>query len=252
MRLVTALRCAIVALAAGSFAGPTAASGGHNTLTDAEKRDGWVLLFDGRTTAGWRGFMRPDMEGLRWIVSDGCLGLPPGDASDTRGRRDIITERQFDDFELTWEWRVARAGNSGVKYFITEARQAAIGHEYQILDDDGHPDGRVSAKRRTAAFYDVLPARNTKPRPVGEFNQSRLLVHGSHVEHWLNGEKVLAYQLDTPELRAAIADSKFHDVAGFGTKIRGHILLQDHGDEVCYRNLKLREPRPDATSAGGR
>jgi hypothetical protein len=212
-----------------------------NQLTDAEKKDGWVLLFDGTTATSWRGYQKPDLQGLRWKVEDGCLALPPSDGSDTKGSRDIVSKRLYGNFELSWEWRVAPGGNSGVKYLVTEDREAAIGHEYQIIDDDRHADAGKRDSRRTGSFYDVLAAPAAKARPAGEFNQSRILVRGNHVEHWLNGEKILAYELSSDALRKAIADSKFKDMAGFDAAKRGHILLQDHGDAVCFRTLKIRE-----------
>jgi len=123
---------------------------------------------------------------------------------------------------------------------VTEDREGPIAHEYQVLDDARHPDAKVGPHRQAGAFYDVLPPAADKPlRPVGEWNESRVLVRGNHVEHWLNGRKVLEYELGSPELKAAIAKSKFKDVPGFGTKISGHILLQDHGDEVAFRNIKI-------------
>lgn len=202
----------------------------------------WTTLFDGTSADHWRGYKKPDMTGLRWVVKDGCLALPPSDGSDTKGARDIITRKQFGDFELTWEWKVAPGSNSGVKYFVVEDGDAAIGHEYQIIDDDKHADAKLREGRRsTAAFYDVLPASNVKAKPIGEFNQSRIVAKGNQVEHWLNGVKVLEYTLDTDALRAKIADSKFKDRVGFDKHLRGHILLQDHGDQVCYRNIKIRE-----------
>lgn len=237
-------RVLIAAMVATTVAGLPVRGAEPNTLTSAERDAGWRLLFDGHTADQWRGYQRQDMNGLRWTVSDGCLALPPADGSDTRGSRDIVSRDQFDDFELEWEWRVAEGANSGVKYFVQEVRPAAIGHEYQIIDDARHPDAKLrEGKRRTAAFYDVLAAPSAHPRPAGEFNQSRILVKGNHVEHWLNGEKVLAYELDTDALRTAIADSKFKDIEGFDRHQRGHLLLQDHGDAVCYRNIKVRTAR---------
>jgi hypothetical protein len=180
------------------------------------------------------------MSGLRWTVEDGCLALPAGEGDDTLGQRDIITKQQFDDFELTWDWRIPHGGNSGVKYFVTEKYDAAIGHEYQVIDG-AHPDAvEREGRRRTAAFYDVLAAPAPSPRPTPSFNTGRVLVKGNHVEHWLNGTKVLAYELDSDSLRAEIARSKFKDIPDFDKHVRGHLLLQDHGDAVCYRNIKVR------------
>lgn len=215
-----------------------------NTLSAAEKKAGWKLLFDGKTTAGWRGFKQAAMPKGLWVVEDGCLKHLA--THHQPGGGDIVTVAQFSDFDFQFEWRIAPGGNSGVKYFVVEARGEPIAHEYQILDDDKHPDAQIGAHRRAAAFYDVMPPNSKKVlKPVGEFNQSRILVHGNHVEHWLNGAKVLEYELESEALKAAIAKSKFKNVADFDKKIKGPILLQDHGDEVWFRNLKIRElPTP--------
>ena len=219
------------------------------SLTPQEKKDGWRLLFDGKTTEGWRGFMKSTFPKERWEVRDGCLKVArPGS-----GGGDIVSEEAFEEFDLRWEWRIAAAGNSGLKYFVDEERQAPIGHEYQLLDDARHPDGKVGPQRQTGSFYDVLPpAADKRLHAVGEWNESRVWVSGQHVEHWLNGAKVLQYELGSPELAAAIAHSKFKDVKGFGTRIRGHILLQDHGDEVWFREIKIQtRAQRGAASEGG-
>jgi hypothetical protein len=222
-------------------AGPARAqSGAPNQLTAAEKKDGWVLLFNGKDLDGWRGYKRPDATGTRWVVEDGQLTLKPGDSKDTRGQRDIVSNAAFDQFELAWEWRVSPGGNSGLKYFVLEDRDAAIGHEYQIIDDEKHPDAKIGPKRQTAALYDVLAAANRPIKPAGEWNQSRVVVKGRTVEHWLNGTKVLQYELDSPALKTAIAASKFKDVERFGKLHKAHILIQDHGDAVWYRSIRIR------------
>jgi hypothetical protein len=216
-----------------------------NELTPAEKKAGWRLLFDGRTTSGWRGFKKADFPKDRWVVKEGALAHVKSAGADDHGGADIVTTDTFSEFDLRFDWRISPAGNSGLKYFVTEEREGPIAHEYQVLDDAGHPDGKVGPHRQTAAFYDVLaPAAGKPTRPIGEWNESRVLVRGTHVEHWLNGSRVLEYELGSPEVKAAIAKSKFKDVAGFGTRIDGHILLQDHGDEVAFRNLKILSLRP--------
>jgi hypothetical protein len=229
MCVVAVTACSVTARAADA----------PNTLTAAEKAAGWRLLFDGTSTQGWRGYNKPDMTGLRWKLENGALCLPPSDGSDTRGARDIISTNTFGDFDLSWQWQVQPGSNSGVKYFVVEKGDSAIGHEYQIIDDTRHPDAKISTERQTASFYDVKSATSHPTKPVGEWNTSRVLVRGNHVEHWLNGMKVLEYELGSPEILAAVKDSKFKDVAGFGTKKPGHILLQDHGDAVCYRSVKI-------------
>jgi len=222
------------------FAHALRASPPQNHLTIEEEKAGWRLLFDGKTASGWRGFKKSSFLPERWTIEEGALKTIPTGTGDSHGAGDIVTVDTFSDFDLRWEWRISRGGNSGVKYFVTEERNGPIAHEYQLLDDIVHPDGKIGPHRQTASFYDVLPPAKDKPlRPVGEWNQSRVLVQGNHVEHWLNGKKVLAYDLGSPDLQAAISKSKFKDVTGFGTKIDGHILLQDHGDEVWFRDIKI-------------
>jgi hypothetical protein len=214
-----------------------------NQLTLEEQAAGWRLLFDGRTTKGWRGFRADAARGGPWAVEDGCLMRPAAGTGDAMRGGDLVTTDTFSDFDLRWEWRVGQKGNSGIKYFVTEERTRAIAHEYQMLDDVHYPD-EANPLQQTAAFYDVLPpSRSKRLRPTGEWNLSRILVKGDHVEHWLSGQKVLEYELGSPQVVAGIARSKFKDVPGFGTKIKGHILLQDHdGGGVCFRNIKILSP----------
>jgi hypothetical protein len=211
-----------------------------NTLTDAEKKAGWILLFDGHSLDGWRAYKKPDATDSRWKVVDGALTLPAKDGRDTHGERDIITKDTFEQFELSADWKVAPGSNSGIKYFVLEDRDSAIGHEYQLIDDERHPDAKVGPHRQTAAFYDVLPANDRPVKPAGEWNNTRILVRGQTVEHWLNGKKVLQYELNSPALNAAIEKSKFKGMERFGKRQNGHILLQDHGDPIWFRSIKIR------------
>lgn len=208
-----------------------------NTLSDAEKSAGWTLLFNGRDLSGWRAFGKQAPPGPGWKVEDGVLKKLPKQ----RGG-DIITERQFTDYEFSWEWLVKPKANNGVKYLVSDARKGAPGHEYQMIDDKGAKD-TLTPKHLTATFYDVLPRTvDTSVKEAGQWNSSRILIRGNHVEHWLNGVKVLEYELGSPEVRAAVARSKFKGVTPrFGEKLTGHILLTDHGDEAWYRNVKIRE-----------
>jgi hypothetical protein len=154
---------------------------------------------------------------------------------------DLVTLETFKDFEFAWEWKLALGGNNGVKYLVDEERPSAPGHEYQMLDDERHEDARRGPKRRTAAFYDVLSTdTGATLRPAGQWNQSRLVVLGNRVEHWLNGAMVLEYELGSDWLKSAIELSKFKGVAGFGSKLRGRLMLTDHRDECWFRNLKVR------------
>jgi len=207
----------------------------------AKKADGgtWIQLFDGKSLAGWRGYKKPDSKETMWKVENGTLTLPATGAGDTRGTRDLITDATFEQFHLRWEWRIAQGGNSGVKYFVLEDESSAIGHEYQIIDDERHPDAQIGPHRQTAAFYDVLQAHDRPIKPAGEWNTSEVIVRGKHVQHVLNGKTVLGYDLEWPALSAAIGKSKFKDVARFGKPQNGHILVQDHGDQVWYRKIEI-------------
>jgi len=224
----------LVVIAAFPFLAPAAQP--LNTLTAEETAAGWKLLFDGQSLQGWRLYNKKAVPGGGWKVEDGILKK----LANQKGG-DIITEDRFDDFDLTWEWRIARAGNNGLKYLVTEDRPSAPGHEYQMIDDDENPDGKSGPKRQTASFYDVLPPAADKPlKPAGDWNLSRIVLRGNHVEHWLNGKKVLEYDLGSTAVEAAVAKSKFKSAPGFGTKIQGHIMLTDHQDECWFRNLKIR------------
>jgi hypothetical protein len=202
--------------------------------------DGFKPLFDGKSLDGWRGYKKADASETRWKVENGVVTIPEKDGRDTRGGLDIITTGTYDQFDLRWEWKVAPGGNSGLKYFVLEDQTSAIGHEYQMIDDERHADAKIGAHRQTAAFYDVLPAADRPLKPAGEWNQSQVIVKGKNVEHWLNGKRVLQYELDSPALNAAIAKSKFKDIARFGKPQKGHILIQDHGNAVWYRNVRIK------------
>lgn len=208
-------------------------AGEPNQLTPEERAAGWKLLFDGKTTQGWRGYKKQTFPTNGWVVEQGWLKCV------AKGRGgDIVTMDAFTDYEFAWDWRLAPKANNGVKYLVSEKRSSAPGHEYQMMDDATVKPG----KGTTASFYDVLPPKPDTPlKPAGEVNQSRIVVQGNHVEHWLNGVQVLQYELGSEEVKAAVAKSKFRNVRDFGTKITGPILLTEHGTEACFRNLKIRE-----------
>jgi hypothetical protein len=208
-----------------------------NTLTEAEKAAGWTLLWDGKTLNGWRSFKKPGPPTKGWNIHDGVLTCVAG----AKGG-DIITDQVFDDFEFTWEWSMPPKSNNGIKYFITEERSSAIGHEYQMIDDSLVADHPESS---TASFYLVVaPNPDKKVKPFGQWNFSRVIVKGNHVEHWLNGEKVVEYECGSAPILEKVKKTKFKTVAGFGTKITGHLLLTEHNDEASFRNLKVRELKP--------
>lgn len=229
-------------LALGAFSLHCAAAE-LNQLTAGEKAAGWKLLFDGKSFTDWREYNRPMFRAEGWSIDDGCLKNGKGNGRPGSSGGDIVTVEHFADFDFRFEWKIVPGGNSGVKYFINEQRDrnAAIGHEYQLLDDAEHPDGKNGPIRQTGALYSLIPPNGGKKlRPVGQFNESRIVVQGKHVEHWLNGTKIVEYELESQPLLAAIAKSKYKSVPGFGTKFKTSILLQDHGFEVWFRNLKIR------------
>lgn len=217
-----------------------------NELTAAEKKAGWKLLFDGKTFTGWRGFHKDTVpEG--WIIEDGCISRIAAHGQLGQAGGDLITVDQFENFEFTLEWKISPKGNSGIKYLVSETLppkgKSAISFEMQVLDDDGHPDAKmgINGNRKASALYDLIPPNAQKQlKPVGEFNQIRLVVKGKHIEHWLNGKKVVEFERESEALKAHIAKSKFKDQPLFGTFSKGHLLLQEHGDKVWYRNIKIR------------
>jgi hypothetical protein len=202
-------------------------------LTPAERDAGWQLLFDGKTTSGWRGY-RQDAMPRGWQVIDGALTRV-----DSAG--DIVTTKEFGNFELALEWQVAKAGNSGIFYRVSEDSEYPwrSGPEMQVLDDTGHPDGR-SPLTSAGALYGIYPAPRGVVRPAGEWNAVRIVLDGNHVEHWLNGVKVVEAELGSPDWEARLKQSKFAKLPRYSRNASGHIGLQDHGDRVAYRNIKVR------------
>ena len=228
-------------------------SNAPNVVSAAERAAGWTLLFDGATLRGWRGLGRDTVPTAHWVVENGAIRkIPSGkiprqaDGQPLAGG-DLMTVEAFDDFELSFEWKVAPGANSGVKYNVSEkfslanaSNHAALGFEYQVLDDDRHEDGKLPS-HRSAALYDMIePNAQKQLRPVGEWNRSMIVFRGKHGEHWLNGAKVVEFDLGTPRMDSLLAKSKYRPIPGFADRRTGHIVLQDHGDEVWYRSIKLR------------
>jgi hypothetical protein len=205
-----------------------------NQLTAEETASGWRLLFDGHSLDGWRGF-KTVQPGAGWKVIDGAIVR-------TAGGGDLLTADQFGDFELSIEWKVAPATNSGIIYRVglEEKETYRTGPEYQVLDNTAAKD-RLDPKHRAGSLYDLIAPPKDTTKPVGEWNVARIVLKGWHVEHWLNGEKLVDVDLGSPEGRALIAGSKFKTMPTFATLNRGYIALQDHGDAVSYRNIKIRE-----------
>jgi hypothetical protein len=225
-----------------------------NTLTRAEIKAGWKLLFDGKTFNGWRGLGRDHVPAGLWIIENDMIKkvdtgevekLPDGRPAEGG---DLMTIDTFENFELTFEWKVNKSGNTGLKYNVSEEMSqkygsmfSALGFEYQLMDYDVNNIAKMKPSGLTGALYDLLPSKNVVMKPVGEFNSSRILVDGNHVEHWLNGTKVVEFEFGSKELMDAYKVSKFKDVPGFCDKRKAHIVLQNHNDESWFRNIKIRE-----------
>ncbi|MEW5977000.1 MAG: DUF1080 domain-containing protein [Acidobacteriota bacterium] len=248
-----------------------------NHLSEQEQKAGWRLLFDGGSTAGWRGFRRDEFPSDCWDLSDGALHRKTSSTVDEKRCGDLLTVQQFSDFHLKLEWRIAPKGNSGVKYRVREDRPGTweqayhdyevlqakkhgrpsheelarlapadwryfpMGFEFQMIDDFGNPDARSSPLRVTGALYDLVAPGAAVTWKLDDFNLAEIVARGPQVEHWLNGVGVLKLRTDGPVLRAAIANSKFARMEGFGSICQGHIALQDHGSQVWFRNIKIRE-----------
>jgi hypothetical protein len=203
-----------------------------NTLTAQEKAQGWKLLFDGHTTKGWRNFKQPGID-AGWKVDHGVLIC-----ADPEHSGDIITTGMYGDFDLAFEWRISKDGNSGVYYHVIEQEKYGFqsGPEYQLLDN-GHGEPPLE---QAAGLFGLYAPSKDMTKPVGEFNQSRIKVDHGHVEHWLNGVKVVEYELNSPDFKARMVGTKFAKWPLFATADTGHIALQDHGDVVSFRNIKIK------------
>ena len=250
MRFASAIFCAV--LAAG-----TATAQGPNTLSRAERAAGWRLLFDGETLAGWRGLGYDSVPTAHWRVTRGSIEkIASGNVAKIADGQpaaggDLMTTDTFRDFELSFEWRVTPGANSGVKYNVSEefslahaSNHAALGFEYQVLDDSLSDDNKISS-HLAGSLYDLIPPNGAKRlAPVGQWNTSRIVFQGRHGAHWLNGEKIVEFYLGTPRMDSLLAKSKYHTIPGFADRRDGHIILQDHGDQVFYRSIKIRELKP--------
>jgi len=245
---------AVTAILAAPMATPQPVAA--NALTAQEKAQGWILLFDGRTFAGWRGLGYDRVPPEHWVIENGAIKKVPTkdvplqkDGQPLLGG-DLMTTEEFEDFELAFDWKISPGGNSGLKYNVSEEMStanppfhAALGFEYQVLDDEKHPDAKNGPNRTAGALYDLIGPRNKTLKPVGEYNTAKIVFIGKHGEHWLNGVKVLEFDLDTPAFGQFLAKSKYKDILKFAEKRKGHIVLQDHTDAVWYRNIKIRVPK---------
>lgn len=225
-----------------------------NALTENEIRHGWRLLWDGKTADGWRGAKLDRFPDKGWQIKDGILTILATDGGEATGPGDIITEQVFSDFELELEFMITEGANSGIKYFVdpemNKGEGSAIGCEFQILDDKKHPDAKmgVNGNRTLASLYDLIPSENLSAvgraktfNGVGAWNKARIVSKGGRVEHWLNNEKVVVYDRFSQMFKALVAYSKYKQWPDFGRWPTGHILLQDHGNTVHFRSIKIRE-----------
>ncbi len=225
-----------------------------NRLSEQEQRKGWRLLWDGKTSEGWRGAKLDGFPQEGWQMKDGTLTVLATDGGESTGPGDIVTIDQFSDFELELEFKITKGANSGIKYFVDPALNkgsgSAIGCEFQILDDRNHPDAKmgVNGNRTVGSLYDLItadnlsvPGRGKQFKRVGAWNHARIVSKNGKVEHWLNNEKVVEYDRFSQVFRALVAYSKYKDWENFGQWPEGHILLQDHGNTVHYRSIKIRE-----------
>jgi hypothetical protein len=205
-----------------------------NTLTDPEKAAGWKLVFDGKTTNGFRAIGKKEFPAKGWVVEDGTLKhVAKG------GGGDIIISDPYENFELSWEWKIPAGANSGIKYRVEDKPGGAFGPEFQLIDD-AHADAK-NALHVTASLYEMFGPKEKKMKPAGEWNESRLLIQGNHVEHWLNGAKVVEYEFFNEAWDAAFAKSKYAKNPKFARTAKAYIALQDHGDEIAFRSMKIRE-----------
>lgn len=220
----------------------------QNNLSEQEKYQGFKLLFNGKDFSGWRGVHTDKMPEKRWSVVDGAINVSPSDGSETGN--DIVTTEQYGAFEMVFEFKLTEGANSGVKYFVNEAfdsdGKSGIGVEYQVLDDERHPDAKMGAvgNRTLASLYDLIPSYKLDKRfqrPIGTWNQGRIVAYPNNIiQHWLNGFKVVEYERKSNIFDALVARSKYEKYKGFAAGDKGNILLQDHGNNVSFKNIKIR------------
>lgn len=211
-----------------------------NTLTAKEKKEGWQLIFDGKSLNGWRMYKNKNAD--CWGVKDGVLYCKGSTTDKSDLRSDIMTTAQYENFELSIEWKIAKAGNSGIMYHVTEEYDAAYlsGPEYQLIDDIGFPE-KLEEWQKTGSDYAMYNASSHPTKKVGEFNITKIVVKGAHREYWLNGQKIVEFEAWTPDWFKRKTEGKWKDAPGYGMAKSGFICLQDHGSGIWFKNIKLRK-----------
>lgn len=220
-----------------------------NTVSPQEKAEGYSLLWDGKTNTGWKGAYKATFPESGWVIKDGELSVQKSNGAEATNGGDIVTEKQYGAFELKFDFKLTEGANSGVKYFVTLTegnKGSAIGPEYQILDDERHPDAKLgkNGNRTLGSLYDLITSKkiSNAQRKIGEWNSGLIRVYPNNkIEYWLNGYKILEYVRGSADFLALVADSKYKDWKNFGMAPKGHILLQDHGDQVFFRSIKLKQ-----------
>jgi len=227
--------------------GALSQDGKENKLSKNEQKEGWVLMFDGKTADGWRGYNKTTFPEKGWVVEDGTLHVIGSSRGEAGGGGDLLYDKKFRNFELSLEWKVSEGGNSGIFYLAREIPGEPVwksAPEMQILDNEKHPDAKlgVDGNRAAGSLYDLIPGDFKAVKPAGEWNQVKILVYKGTVVHFVNGKQVLEYHLWTDEWKKMVLNSKFKDYEWFlNTAEEGYIVLQDHGDDVWFRNIKIRE-----------
>lgn len=213
--------------------------GKDNTLSAEEKKSGWALLFNGHSTDGWRGYNNKPLDS--WDIINGQLYCK-ANGNEVKQRADLMTIDQYDNFELSIDWKVDKGANSGIIYRVVETNGPSYmtGPEYQLIDDEGYPQ-KLEAWQKSGSDYAMYPPNELAAKPAGEYNHTTIIVKGAHVEHWLNGKKVVAYEFWTPEWKELREKGKWKDAKDYGMAQKGHICLQDHSGGIWFKNIKLRK-----------